>query len=214
MKKTVLFDLDGTLIDSTEAIVEGFYMSFEAHKKSPPKIEDIKKLVGNPLEIMFAGLGIEDSMITSYVDAYKKHYRTIATQKTRLLEGAKESVEQASEFARVGVVTTKTRRYSLDILEHLGLGDAFETVVGRECVTNPKPHAEPILVALKRMGIEKNGVFLIGDTMLDLLAAKEADIDFVGVMGIYGDFELFKKECDVLKNNSLEAVYNIKERRI
>ncbi|MFP4486625.1 MAG: HAD family hydrolase [Campylobacterales bacterium] len=214
MKKTILFDLDGTLIDSTEAIVEGFGISFETHKKSAPKAKEIIKLVGHPLEIMFEGLGVEKDMIKSHVDAYKKHYRTIATAKTTLLEGAKESIELASKFARIGVVTTKTRRYSIDILEHLGIGHYFETIVGRECVQNPKPHPEPIMLALTRMGLQKDGTFFVGDTMMDLLAAREAGVEFVGVEGIYGDMKLFKKECNVLKNNILVAVSYIKTREI
>jgi phosphoglycolate phosphatase len=163
---------------------------------------------------MFARLGVSEEIVHSFVDAYKRHYRIIATEKTTLLPNAKEAVVKASEFARVGVVTTKTRAYSMEILEHLGIGKYFETVVGRECVQNPKPHPEPVLVALERMKLKKDGVFLIGDTMLDLLASKDASIEFVGVCGKYEDMDIFKKECKVLKKDALDAVYYIKKRKI
>jgi len=214
LKKTLLFDLDGTLIDSTKAIVEGFFTSFEQNGAVLPRKESIYELIGYPLEIMFASLGVDKARVDDFVSAYKSHYRKIAAQKTVLLPNALEAIKEAAEFANIGVVTTKTRKYSLEILEKLEVLDYFETVVGRECVTNPKPHPEPVLEAIGRMGKEKKGCYLIGDTMLDLLASEAAGIEFVGVDGFYGDTELFRKSCKELKSDALVAVRFIKERKV
>ncbi|NPA11812.1 MAG: HAD family hydrolase, partial [Epsilonproteobacteria bacterium] len=97
--KTVLFDLDGTLIDSTEAILEGFEVSFRSFNKTPPKPQDVKKLIGLPLDVMFENLGAEKEKVWDYVDTYKQHYRKISKQKTVLLPYAKEAVIEASKFA-------------------------------------------------------------------------------------------------------------------
>ena len=145
MKSIILFDLDGTLIDSTEAILEGFRVSFEKFGKAVPDDELIKAQIGKPLEEMYQILGVEKALIDNIVHTYKMHYRTIHREKTTLLPNAKKAIIEASKFATLGIVTTKTGKYSMEILEHLGLMCYFETLIGREHVIYPKPHAEPIL---------------------------------------------------------------------
>ncbi len=206
--KVILFDLDGTLIDSTEAILEGFHVSFESAGKNPPRDEDVKKLIGLPLDVMFESLGIPRKNVWDFVDVYKQHYRKISREKTVLLPFAKEAVKEACEFARLGIVTTKTARYSKELLEHFGIMDFFEVLVGREDVQNPKPHPEPVLKALHLMNAYKESAWMVGDTCLDMISAKEAGIKAVAV-----EFEYEKKlhECaGIVKKNALEAVRFIK----
>ena len=144
---TLLFDLDGTIIDSTEAIVESFGVAYNTFGTPVPESHAIIELIGLPLLTMFERLGIPSTLAQDYVDTYKAHYRTVATAKTYILPFAKEAIHKASAFATLGVVTTKTGRYSEEILTHLGVRDYFSTIVGFEHVTHPKPHPEPILTA-------------------------------------------------------------------
>jgi phosphoglycolate phosphatase len=206
--KIILFDLDGTIIDSTEAILEGFRVTFKKFNKSYPGDNAVKKLIGLPLEIMFFKLGITEN-VEEYVNTYKMHYRKISTQKTKLLPTAKEAIEKASKFARLGIVTTKTARYSKELMEHFGLMDYFEVLIGREDVINPKPHPEPVLKALHLMNANKENAFMVGDTCLDILSAKEAGVMAIGVKWEYD--ENLKKCAEIVKNNVLEAVKYIKE---
>ena len=76
----ILFDLDGTLIDSTEAILESFHHSFDFHKFSRKDDEEIKALIGYPLDIMYENLGVEKGVISEIIMTYKEHYRDISTQ--------------------------------------------------------------------------------------------------------------------------------------
>ena len=145
-----------------------------------------------------------------FVDAYKKNYRKISTQKTKLLPNAKEAVMKASEFARLGIVTTKTARYSKELMEHFGLMDKFEVLIGRENVENPKPHPEPILRAIHAMKANKEATYMIGDTCLDMVSAKEAGVFGVGVIGDYTPVAELRQCADIVKNNALEAVEFIK----
>jgi len=208
--KTVLFDLDGTLIDSTEAILEGFEVSFRSFNKTPPKPQDVKKLIGLPLDVMFENLGAEKEKVWDYVDTYKQHYRKISKQKTVLLPYAKEAVIEASKFARLGIVTTKTGEYSKELLEHFGIMSYFEVLIGREHVQNPKPHPEPVLKAVHLMKAVKEATWMIGDTCLDMVSAKEAGVNYIGVKWEYEDLHNMKKCAEIIKDNALEAVRLIK----
>ena len=151
MKKTILFDLDGTLIDSTSAILKGFDAAFLAHDKKEPDHDALKSLVGYPLEIMFEKLGAKKNLISEYVKEYKACYEKIYLDETVLLPHAMNALKEASTFADVGVVTTKTSKFSIILLEHLDVMKFIKTVVGRDDVVNPKPDPEPINLALKRL---------------------------------------------------------------
>jgi phosphoglycolate phosphatase len=205
----ILFDLDGTLIDSTEAILESFHNSYDVFNLEHPSDEQIKLLIGHPLDVMYTSLGIEEQKAWEMVDVYKEHYRKISTQKTTLLPLAKEAIELASKHARVGVVTTKTGRYSKILLEHFGLMHHFEVLIGREDVENPKPHPEPIQKALDFLNVSKEECWMIGDTRMDLISAKDAGIKSVAVISEYEPIEELQKYTNIIKNNAYEAVKNI-----
>ena len=210
----ILFDLDGTLIDSTEAILESFHNSFAVYDVLSPDDEDIKALIGHPLDVMYKELGVDEDKIWDFVNTYKEHYRKISTQKTILLENAKEAVEQAAEFASLGIVTTKTGKYSQILMEHFGLMDKFDVLIGREDVQNPKPHAEPILKALEKFDIKNKEIWMIGDTQLDLVSAKNAGVNSIGVLSGYDKEETLKVFTNIIFYDSLEATNYLKSRKM
>ena len=203
---TILFDLDGTLIDSTEAILESFHNSFDLHKHPHSSDEEIKALIGHPLDVMYAELGIEETRIWDFVHTYKEHYREISTQKTVLLPDAREAIEEARAFARLGIVTTKTGQYSRILMEHFGLMQHFEVLIGREDVQNPKPHAEPIDRAIEKMQVLKERCWMIGDTRLDIASANNAGINSIGVLSGYDNLEQLQTLTNIIEKNALQAV--------
>lgn len=212
MDKIILFDLDGTLIDSTEAIVDTFRYTFE--KKGfefKGCDEDIIKEIGYPLDIMYEHLGVSKLHAFDFVDTYKNRYKDIAVEQTDILDFAKESVDLAKEYARLGIVTTKTTQYSIPILQNLQIWEQFECIVGRQEVENPKPHPEPIFKAMELMSIKQSEyeIYMIGDTKLDLIAANEAGVNGVGVLSGYGKEEELSQYANIVEKNSLDAVKRI-----
>lgn len=208
----ILFDLDGTLIDSTDAIVSTFYHSFVVKSfKFDGSEEDIKNLIGYPLDVMYEQLGVAQEEVNGFVEEYKKRYREISLDMTLILEDAKEALELASQYARLGIVTTKTTQYTIPLLENMGIMNYFECIVGRQEVINPKPHPEPILKAMEMMNItvEDFDIYMIGDTKLDLIAAKKANIKGVGVLCGYGKYGELAKYSDMVEPNSSLAVKRI-----
>ncbi len=210
----ILFDLDGTLIDSTEAILESFYYSFDMHNYPHPNDEEIKALIGYPLDIMFARLGVNESEMCSFVTVYKERYRVISTKKTRLLKYAREAIDKASKFATLGIVTTKTGKYSKVLMKHFELMDYFEVLIGREDVENPKPHEEPILKALVELDALGKETWMIGDTKLDLISAQNAKVNSIAVLSGYDDFQTLQKYTKIIFKDALEAVQYLKKRQI
>ncbi len=202
----ILFDLDGTLIDSTEAILESFSVAFKTFNDVVPDDSLIKAEIGHPLDHMFRTLGVEEEKVWEYVNAYKMHYRKISCAKTILLPNATEAVMLANTIATLGVVTTKTAKYSIELLEHMGLMQYFEVLIGREDVLYPKPHPEPIQKALAKLPTVTDKVWMIGDTCMDMYCAKEANVGGIGVSCGYGTKESLEKCSDKLCQNALEAV--------
>ena len=208
---TILFDLDGTLIDSTKAIVSSFQDSFEYFGNKPPKKEAIKALIGYPLDIMYSHLGVDKEKVSYFVTVYKKYYRDRSKIMTKLLPNVTQAIELASSFATLGIVTTKTGLYSKELLEHMKMMQYFEIIVGREDVVNPKPHPEPILKALDFLNADKSKSWMIGDTVMDLEAAQRAKIKSVALLCGYGDESEFASFTKNVKKTALEAVLFIED---
>ena len=206
----ILFDLDGTLIDSTDAILECMHHSFDIYNYSRPSDEEIKALIGYPLDEMYASLGVETEKVWDFVATYKECYRQISTQKTTLLPNAAKAVQLASEFASIGIVTTKTGKYSRVLMEHFHLMHHFDVLVGREDVTKPKPDKEPIVKALKSFNTQDKDIWMIGDTKLDLLSAKDAEVNSIGVLSGYDDASTLLKYSNIVLDDAYEAIKHLK----
>lgn len=199
MKKAILFDLDGTLIDSTDAILQSFDESFKALNLARPASQSVKDLIGHPLDIMFANLGVKKELVDEAISIYKDNYTKIFLQQTSLIKSAKEAILCAKEIANLAIVTTKSSFHTQILLEHLGIKKYFSAVIVRESVKNPKPNSEPIVKALNLLQISPQNAVMIGDTLLDAMSAKSAGANFVAVLCGYGkisDFDKFgAKSC-------------------
>ncbi|MDR1912529.1 MAG: HAD family hydrolase [Helicobacteraceae bacterium] len=202
---TALFDLDGTLIDSTEAILESFAFAFDFFGAPKPDEKTIVRLIGSPLAKMFADLGVSEEQKQSYIDRYKERYGDVCLQKTFLLPNVEEALKTLKPIAKIGVVTTKSAVFSKKILTHLGVKSYIDEVIGFEDAKNPKPNAEPILFALNRLGSPRENAFMIGDTPIDINAAINAKITPIGVLCGYSSAEVLAPYNCAVYTDALEA---------
>ncbi|TQR31345.1 hydrolase [Campylobacter sp. MIT 99-7217] len=209
-RKTILFDLDGTLIDSRESIMLSFEFAFGVCQKPCPSRELISSFVGYPLEIMFEKLGVSKDRIDDFVKAYRNKYEEIYLDITTLLPQAREAIEDAFNFADLAVVTTKNSHFSQILLKHLQVLKYFTCVIGKEDVDEPKPSAKPIMKALEILKKDRENAYMIGDTALDIQAALNAKITPLALSCGYEDIKSLQKyHCEIF-SSAKEAVSFIK----
>ena len=154
--------------------------------------EQIKAMIGFPLEIMFARLGFKGDEIALCIDKYREHYGKIYLTQSKLLPKVREALNLASEFATLAVVTTKGSPFSKALLAHLGVLPLFDALVGKDDVSEPKPSKEPILKALSLLDRGKENAFMVGDTHLDIKAAQNAGISCVALSCGYESVDSLK----------------------
>lgn len=199
-EKILLFDLDGTLIDSTQAIWESFILAARDYGLSlEDRYDEVEQKIGMTLAEMFLQVGIPSEKVGECVQTYRGYYQQKFLEKTFLLPKVKETIQRVQNSYRMGIVTSKSHYFSEKILEHFGLLKYFFTLVGIEDVKKAKPDAEPILKALEGISYQKDRVFMIGDTSFDIQAAKNAGVIGIGVNGRYQK-DLYKHTNLVFEN--------------
>lgn len=175
MITAVCFDLDGTLIDSTEAIVESFYHTFDAFEEPRPPRDAIVNSIGFVLEEQFALLSKHDPQECTRV--YRAYYEHVCRPKTALMSGARECLHALRDAGLdLAFATSKRRTYSEMILEHLGVLDFFSVRLGPDDVLKPKPDPEAVLKACEMLNVTPQQLLFVGDMHFDVLASRDAGV--------------------------------------
>ena len=182
---TIIFDLDGTLIDSSEGIVAAFNHALKKFGLPQQPPEKITPMIGFPVETMFG------QFTTNSLNELKSAFRTKAMETvvnaSRPLPGAEAAIISLFEDGyKLGIATTKIRSHIDGILEKLGWVDFFEAVIGGDEVSNVKPHPEQFEQLLKKMNSQIESSVVVGDTVNDVLAAKATGVRVVAVCSPYG----------------------------
>ncbi len=178
----VLFDLDGTLLDTTPMIVTSLRHTAARHLTGwAPTDADLIRGIGTPLEHQFvaqiasAGLAPDDALAAAMLDTYLAHNLSIHDAQVRAFDGVVPLLDRlAARGARLGIVTSKTTATARLGLEITGLIDRFECLIGKTEVRRFKPHPEPVLTALAAMGADAADTVYVGDSPHDLHAGRAA----------------------------------------
>ena len=179
--ETILFDLDGTILDTNELIIRSYLHALEGYVPANFSREHIIPHMGTPLYDQLKRFsGLED------VEELAKKYRAINLELhdeyVKTFEGVNEVVESLHKAGfKLGVVTTKIRLTTELGLKHVGIAPFMDAIVTIDDVTHAKPHAEPVLKAVELLQADKATTLMIGDSTMDIHSGVNAGVKTVGV---------------------------------
>lgn len=181
MIETVLFDLDGTIIDTNELIISSFMHVFENRESGPLTREQIIPHMGTTLEHQLRAFSGEED-VADFVKTYRSFNSVHHDEMVRPFPHVNEVVERLyGQGLRLGIVTTKIRPSTMMTLEKFGLEPYMSAIVTVNDVQNPKPHPEPVLTAIEKIGCDPRTTLMIGDSPVDIQAAKAAGVKAAAV---------------------------------
>ena len=183
MLTTVLFDLDGTLIDSIELILRSYRHTMQVHYGSAPPDHHWMTGLGTPLWVQFRQFTEDEAQISAMVATYREYNLAHHDGLVRAYDGVVEEVRALDAGgARLGLVTSKMRQGALRGLRLVGLDDVFDAVVGSDEVTNPKPHPEPVERAVALLGADLETTVYVGDSIHDMASGRAAGVRTAAVL--------------------------------
>ena len=179
--KGVIFDLDGTLIDSYQAIYLSFKYAYENMGLPPLPYEAVKKVVGRGLNQTFREL-LGEERVPQAISLFRKKYEEVFRAHTHLLPDAREVVETLHRReVHMAVATNKLGRFSRTIFEHFGMEKYFGVIVGDGDVSENKPNPEMLYYAMRQIGVQKEDAVFVGDSVIDIQTAKNAGLKIFSV---------------------------------
>lgn len=212
--RAILFDLDGTLIDSAPDIAASVNELLSRHDFPALSLAEVKSMIGNGLkklvERAFAASGrtlsageleIAGSEMTAI-------YRQNLTRLTCLLPGAQEAITRFHVAGiPLGVVTNKPQVATREILLHFGLTDRLGVIVGGDAVSHMKPAPDALLLALDRLGVQPSEALMVGDSVTDFEAARTAGVKVALVRGGYSKVPIDELGADLV----CESLFDLPE---
>ena len=187
--KAILFDLDGTLTDSGEGIINCAIYTLEHYGLPVPSREELRVIVGPPLHQSFLNFGIPADRVEEAVKVYRSRYVPIGAYENTPYPGIRELLEKLkSQGHRLYVATSKPEEMSVKILEHFGLASYFTRICGATYDKSRSSKEDVIAHLLSTTG-EGGCMTMVGDTEFDVIGARVHGIPCIGVSWGYGEIE-------------------------
>lgn len=178
--KTILFDLDGTLIDTNALIIASFTHTLKKHSDKIFTEADILSFIGPPLADSLTSVDPDNAL--EMIETYRTHNIANHDRYVTAYPTVLETIKTLhAEGYQLGIVTTKMRDTALLGLDLTGLKPYFEIVIGLDDVTNAKPHPEPIIKALTALDGHPQTAIMVGDNFHDIEAGQNAGTRTAGV---------------------------------
>jgi pyrophosphatase PpaX len=175
--QTVLFDLDGTLIDSLRLILDSYHHTLAQHGLPARTDDEWLRGVGTPLTVQLAewrdDLGTIEAMIATYREYNLTHHDRMVAVYPGVLEAVRD-IKAAG--LQTGLVTSKNRQGAIRGLELVGLAALMDVLVCADEVTNPKPHPEPVEKAVALLGAVPATTVYVGDSIHDMNSGRAAGV--------------------------------------
>jgi HAD superfamily hydrolase (TIGR01509 family) len=172
----VLFDVDGTLVDTTELIAEGLGATLESHLGHRPPREELVSLIGRPLVEQMREY-VAEPFVAPLADRFMTFYEEHRPVMEVPFPGALNMLHEARRLGlTVGIVTSKNRREIAGTLDLLRFGDLLDIVISSEDAPRPKPFPDPVQEALRRAEAPPEATLFIGDSVYDMRSGREAGV--------------------------------------
>ncbi len=192
--KHFIFDLDGTLIDSLEDLKASINYSFKTMGLSERSTEDVRVAIGNGALKLIIDLLPEESKDRSdeAFELFLPHYNEHCSEQTHIYDGVIEYLEKVSAHPEISttLITNKPEVPTKIILDRLNLAKYFDLVIGGDTLETRKPDPEGILFSINKFGMSPDETVMIGDSTPDMMAAKSAGVNSVGISQGYGTSDI------------------------
>jgi len=190
-KKLIIFDLDGTLIDSGDDLAFALNAMLHDLGCEPFCDSTIHHWVGNGAAMLVrralsGGVSInaelDEALFEKALGIFLKHYETNVCVKTQCYEGVNATIDRLyKRHHTLAIVTNKPFAFVTPILKKLGLEDYFALILGGDSLSEKKPSPAPLLHVCEKLGFTRAETLMVGDSKNDILAANAADIESVAV---------------------------------
>jgi len=179
--KLLIFDLDGTLIDSVPDLTDAINKTFDELGINKVTEEEVRNYLGNGAKTLIERALKNDNteLFQKALKIFKNHYKNSVCVKTSLYPGVKETLEKIPH--KKAIVTNKPYEFVGEILKTLEIDEHFEMYIGGESLPEKKPSPLPLLYVCEQMGYKPQNCIMIGDSKNDVIAAKKANIKSVAV---------------------------------
>jgi pyrophosphatase PpaX len=174
---TILFDLDGTIIDSIELIMESYRHTLRTHRGESPPDEVFLAGIGTPLRVQLKPFCRDDDELAAMIATYREWNLANHDRMVVAYPGAVDTVRSLrASGARLGLVTSKNLNGVRKGLALVGLDDAFESLVTADRLEPSKPDPAPVLTALGDLGATADRTLFVGDSPHDIAAGRDAGV--------------------------------------
>ncbi len=199
----VLFDLDGTLVDTAPDLIDSLNHTITAVGLEPVSFDDVTYLVGQGVRVMIRRAfelrqaRLDDALFETLIDRFMVHYAGQMPGRSQIYPGVLECLDRLSAAGMtLAVCTNKPHDLALLLMGKLGLSDRFAAITGGDTFAMRKPDAGHILGTIGMANAEPSRSLMVGDSVNDILAAKNAGIASIAVSFGYSDVPVEQLEPD------------------
>ena len=205
MKKAIFFDLDGTLTDSGEGIMNCAELGLRHFGLPVPSREKMRVFVGPPLDKTFIRFGVPADKTQEAIDVFRSRYRTVGKFENFPYPGIREALQTLQEQGhRLFVATSKPEVLAKEVLEHFDLARYFEQIAGAT-LDGSRSHKADVITYLLGLTGDVGQTVMVGDTVFDVLGAAEHGIPTLGVSWGYGEV------ADMQKAGAIAIAHTVEE---
>lgn len=190
----VIFDLDGTLIDTAPDLIDSLNHTIASADLAPVTFDDLTHLVGQGARVMIKRafelrkVKLEEAETDALFGIFVEHYRQNMPGKSRPFPGVVECLERlAAAGMTLAICTNKSEALALPLIEALGLSNHFAAITGGDTFPVRKPDAAHIFGTIEKAKATRDHAVMVGDSINDILAAKNAGVPSIGVDFGYSD---------------------------